>query len=259
MASPLRGLEEVFAPLDGLRARQIALSAPTAHSQAARDGRLRIGRFAFELGHAALSVGLDHLEAWRVIVFARQIPTFAHFTLLRTAGDTSVLALWVCDPSIDAAERLRRGVGAQLADYTERRKFEDAAGSAGTPRTGKSARQRMQEVEAEARRYGVTGREPLGSTDLFARYASPPGMPERGESLYRMLSAIAHGKQWALLPMADFEKLSEPTQTSAGIARLTIKTDFAALATHSILEIVESAVAALERYAGPVPPGMRRR
>lgn len=61
---------------------------------------------------------------------------------------------------------------------------------------GLLSKERMADLDAEARHAGVIPRKPLGVTDLFARYATPPDadLLGTGEALYRLLSAIAHGK-----------------------------------------------------------------
>lgn len=200
-----------------------------------------------------MTVGMDHAEAWRLLAAGEDLPTFAHFTLLRSVAEGAVIARWLVDKAVDSDERLRRGWGAQLADLEERRRMEDLATRDGLelPRgQGLLARERITDLEKEAKDARISPRKPLGITDLFARYATPPkaDLFGAGEALYRMLSAIAHGKQWALLPMTTREWPAE--EPPAGPVRLSIHFHMTALATRNVLIVAEAALQDIEVYGG---------
>lgn len=96
-------------------------------------------------------------------------------------------------------------MAAQVADYDERRKFEEAAGFKIPPR-GKSAAQRLADLMVVSTQLGLTRQNKKGETilavtvpatvDLFDKYE--PAMPNaKGQWRYRLYSGYAHAKQWA--------------------------------------------------------------
>lgn len=186
---------------------------------------------------------MDHGHAWRLLIEGDDLPTFAHFTILRSVGEAAVTARWLVDEAADAQERARRAWGAQQQDLVERGRMEDLITRDGfdLPRgQGLLAKERMADLDAEARHAGVIPRKPLGVTDLFARYATPPDadLLGTGEALYRLLSAIAHGKPWALVPMARREWPAE--EPPAGPIRLSIQLEVAALLTRNVLSLARA-------------------
>jgi hypothetical protein len=204
-----------------------------------------------------MTVAVDHGHAWRLLVEGDDLPTFAHFTILRSVGEAAVTARWLVDGAADAHERLRRAWGAQQMDLAERGRMEDLIRRDGfdlPTGQGLLAKERTADLEADAKRARVVSRKPLGVTDLFARYATPSGaaLPGTGEALYRLLSAIAHGKPWALVPMARREWPEvEPT---AGPVRLSIQFEVATLLTRNVLSLARLALRDVETYGGFVEP-----
>jgi hypothetical protein len=124
-------------------------------------------------------------------------------TLLRGSLEGSVLCRWLLDPAISGEERLRRGAGAQLDDYRERGKFERLRPDP-VAEGGMSAKQRIDELEHELKRRGLKAVQLLGPTELCARYALGSTELGDGEFVYRLLSAFAHAKQWAIMPASDY-------------------------------------------------------
>ncbi len=165
----------------------------------------------FQLAGAFLASSLDHLVTNVNVIASRTIPAFSLMSLLRTAHETALNALWLVEASITVKERMERGVGAQFADYEERRKIENAMGRT-NPEFGKLAIDRRRDFMNVADEHGMAkllGSGELGPTcplpsvvDLFNRYESGDelgGQQSRGEVWYRLYSAFAHGKQWHLL------------------------------------------------------------
>lgn len=165
--------------------------------------------------------------------------------------ETACLARWLCDPSIRPSERLRRGVAAQLADLNERALVEDKSSQSSLPQV--LARQRMQTLRTDYARRNL-GKLPKvpGHTRLVDMYALPKG---GAELIYRLLSAAAHGKQWAMLPMGSFAQLAvhRPRQSSH-VARIQTNPAIAGMLTELSVWAVELALADVERYGGLKPP-----
>src|SRR5829696_7116127 len=131
-----------LARIDGLARRlDVAFTTPPA------DG---------SLAATAMAAALDHLRAWRTLLKAGVMPSYAHMSLLRTAHESALLAYWLVEPGLDPDTRRARGIAAQRDDYEERRKFEASAGVTTPPSEGKLAEGRLADLMKEARRLGLT-------------------------------------------------------------------------------------------------------
>jgi hypothetical protein len=220
-------------------------------SQARSDARARVGRNALELAVAALAGGVEHLEVWRVLALrAGHLPPFSYMTLLRASMEGVVLARWLLEPRISPDERRARGLGAQWADYAERRKFERQRGM-GKPRRGKRAAERMQDIENQAKRLGLTIRRPPDRTRLFELYALPSAERREdsfGAELYRVWSGAPHGRQWTMPMTARHEVVGGQPAGMRPLARLTIDTNTAAASTQIAVGATIVALMELEAY-----------
>ena len=135
------------------------------------------------------------------------VPVYAHMSLIRTTYESALLSYWLLEPGLVPNGRRARGVAAQVADYDERRKFEEAAGiKIAPPPPGKLAAQRLADLKAVSTQLGLTRQNKKGETilvvtvpatvDLFDKYE--PAMPNaKGQWRYRLYSGYAHAKQWA--------------------------------------------------------------
>jgi hypothetical protein len=178
-------------------------------------------------------------------------PSFAHLTLVRGAPEGCCVARWLCEPAIDSAERTRRAAGVQLGDYDQRLRFERRMAARLQKPTGaaKTAAQRTEALEKVLRRQQV---KPIGmpsATDLFARYALPSD-PEKlaGESLFRLISGIAHAKTWSLYALSE---LGEKVEHHGGrlAVKVTANDELALGATGIAMRVAADALDDLERYA----------
>ena len=166
-------------------------SAPTDEPQAA----------------TALRAALDHLRAWRTLVNAGEVPTYAHLSLIRTAHEAAFVALWLADPAINSDTRRTRGIAAQADDYDERRKAEEAIGLTVARPPSRLAADRLADLMSAADSLGLVRKNRRGqpiltvtlppAVELFDLYESVSA-PARGQVFYRVYSAYAHAKQWAL-------------------------------------------------------------
>jgi hypothetical protein len=106
--------------LDELQQREgvLTLSDPAEGSPAARDTTESERAYAHDHALGCIEAALDHLVAWRHLLFeARIMPMFAHMSLLRTAHEAALLAEWLMDPTIDDDTRRARGFAVQLEDF----------------------------------------------------------------------------------------------------------------------------------------------
>jgi hypothetical protein len=193
--------------LDDLRTRyEIAVATPPAEGSAAeKDLAEKERAYAHDLAAIALWDALDHLLAWQNLLKGGLVPVYAHMSLIRTAYESALLSYWLLEPGLVPDVRRARGVAAQIADYEERRKFEEAAGFK-VPPPGKMAAQRLADLRAVSRQLGLTRQNRKGETilavsvpatvELFDMYeAATPNA--KGQWRYRLYSGYAHGKQWA--------------------------------------------------------------
>lgn len=163
------------------------------------------GGVRLHLAVASITTSLDHLRTVAQVVQTALIPAFALMSLLRTGHECALVGEWLLEPSITDEHRIARGVGSQISDYDERRKFEDAVGRP-PPARGQLAAERLSALlrDASARGYTKDNAKgmpvaiaPLPSTiDLFDRFETTTA--RTGSWLYRYYSGFAHGKQWAI-------------------------------------------------------------
>lgn len=248
--------QAVIESIEMLSPRYRAAFTPQPKSIAARDVKTRVGRHAIELAATGLSLSIEHLDVWRrLVVDAHLAPPFTYLTLVRTSIEGAVLARWLLDPHLTRDERRARGLGAQWVDYDERRKFEADAGIGPGP-PGKPAVKRLHDVEAKARRLNLTLQRPPARTDLFRMFvlANTRGKP-LGSVIYRLLSAPAHGHQWALSMHAVPDVLGDQPKSAGRIGRVTINYMTATLATELAVAALSDALADLEVYTRPAVCG----
>lgn len=242
-----------FEPLGRIleRSANLGRQGPATGSRAARDGRTKLGRIAWDLAAPATAVGLDHLRAWgHLRLEAGAQPIVGHLTLLRAALEGLAVTRWLCDPTIVADERIRRAAGVQLADYDQRLRFERRMASRLAQPVGdaKTAAQRIDALERLLHKEHV---KPIGmpsATDLFARFVldKAPGQLA-GESLYRLISGIAHAKVWSLFAISE---LGEAVDVGGGrmAAKIAANEELAIMATKIAVLVAAQALADLEWY-----------
>jgi hypothetical protein len=215
---------------------------------------------------------LDHLQTWRSLLQAREMPTYAHMTVLRTAHESALFAYWLTEPGIDSDIRRGRGVAAQREDFDERRRFEDARGLKKVKPPAKLAKDRLTDLMTMAATVGLVKRGkkgnkiltvPLpGTVELFDLYEPAIGPVGQPQSVYRLYSGYAHAKQWALALGA--EPLTVYDSSGRGLAMVQGIDDIAIDTTRRAVAATERAMAAYEKLwsqvSVPLPdPEMVRR
>jgi hypothetical protein len=240
-------LRTALARLDALHSRAEAVNGtdPQAGSAGAADAALPHARFVLTNAGRSLTVAVDHLGAWSLIVQAGTIPLFAPMTLLRAALEAASLARWLIDADVASATRVARGVAVQLADHEERKRFETAGEIPAGP-GGKSAAGRAADLRAARDRDGVP-LLPVERATTLAKLYGPPGHADRSW-LYRLTSAFAHGKEWALLAMT----LGQTEAAGEGYGRGLMSANDKLVAGTTTLTVlqVELSVGAMEAYVG---------
>jgi hypothetical protein len=237
-----------------LRERQetvVRANSKARGSPADLDGQHRLGRFVWEIASQSLGVAGDHLEAWRrLIEEAHTQPGWAHMTLLRGATESASLCRWLIDPTATSAQRIQHGVAAQLRDWGERRRFEEASGADKLPRTGeaRTGRQRVHELVEARRVNGVPEMSVPTFVKLCDDYAIAGDLG--GNALYRLASAFAHGMQWTLLVSKSEPPPDATSATEPGPRRVSASDTLSAGVTNCAVRTFEAAVVDFEHYAG---------
>lgn len=226
------------------------------NARSKRVGGDAVGERAYQLANAHVASAIDHVRLMHAVFKGGQLPPYSIFSLARTAYESAVQALWLMDPELDEDQQLARAVGAQFAEYNEREKAENEMGLKPAP-GGQTSAQRRETYLAHAEVKGLTKLsatrdlvplEAMPATyDLFLKYGTVTVDDGNGNDVtvsggikYRLLSAFAHGKQWANM-LIDME----PTKTlpSGGtIAKVEASDGLLVLAYVEPVDVLERAL-----------------
>jgi hypothetical protein len=142
---------------------------------------------------------LDHLITWRHVIANGLQPSSAHMTLLRASMESSVVARWLVDPTVQPEEQLARAASWLREDYRQRRRVEEILKAKPVP-PAKGAADRIADLDAEVTALGLRALTGINLTDLFRQYSNRPG--DQGETNYSIASSFAHSRPWASLLLA---------------------------------------------------------
>jgi len=114
--------------------------------------------------------------------------TIAPWTCARAMLEASSISRWLMDVSIDALKRIERSMILRKEGLEEQRK---ALKALKEPEKVPMVKERLQELQSTAARFGIAHVKAMPSTtDLARDYL-------RDESSYRIFSAVLHGHSWA--------------------------------------------------------------
>ena len=216
------------------------------------DNALPHARFVSIHAAQALASALDHLTAWRLLIDAGHVPIQAHMTLMRGALEGSVRCRWLVDATVDSMTRVGRGYAAKREDFRQLGLFESSRegleeGEERPPRVrGKSAADRIVELEAWRSAAEIPTVGFNDTTSLMITYGN--------ERWFRIASAAAHGKEWALL--ASKLEAATDVETSPGVSQgmVSASDDVVLGLTIATLVAVARAVVDFEAYkSAPAP------
>jgi hypothetical protein len=203
-----------------------------------------------------LNVSVDHLFAWGLIIRGGLLPIYSEMTLLRGALEGALISRWLLDPRATPMTRVAQGVAAQRDDYDERRKFEESIKAPPRPAgAGKSGADRLADLTKVRDRDGIPVVPFRRATYLAAGY----GVPGYSDIswLYRLVSAFAHAKEWALT--ATTLGLSTDAHTpGVKYGGVTASESIVLSATGIVIDHVETAVAEYQAYLGLPPAPVAR-
>lgn len=227
-------------------------------SPATDDAGYPAGRSAWDLATSAWGSGGDNLLAWHHLRLGATVqPHAAHYTLLRGALEGAVTSRYLTDPYITPARRRRRAAAAQLEDYDERRKFEDAIQAPAFVAPAKSGADRLADfkqllVDSNiVRAEEVDSLGTMGVTDRCQHYGLLSG--HDGSWLYRLLSAYAHGMQWQNIGNGQIVEQFDAPSGDGVIVKISARDEPVDGATIVAFHALDRALEELIWYAGRGP------
>jgi hypothetical protein len=199
--------------VSNMRIEEIATPSPVSpagKAEAACDGfrreRLEQARF---LAAARLLNARSCLDAIHSC-FELRDPAPSIHTLSRTVVENSARAHWLCDPDIDANERIARSAADELHGLDEYRKL----GQRSDPTWEPTYRARREEFRAELISAQVEPAERPTATAISTQLLG--GGAPQVEIMYRLFSITPHGSSHSLLaPLRQTGIYVEPARIAA--------------------------------------------
>jgi hypothetical protein len=238
------------------RRLETALRTPAAlGSHAAADDTLPDARFVTIYAGQALTVAIDHLNAWRLLANGLEIPILAHLSLLRGALEGAVRCRWHVDATVGSGTRVGRAFAARRDDQEERRKFErspEGGARSPQPTEGKSAVQRLAELsDPEA----IKARDAAGILAVGFTDTTPLMIAYGLERWFRLTSGLTHGKEWAVTATVLDVSAEPPLTPDVGYATISVSEPVAVALTGIAVRAVRIALAELAAYRSGPPSG----
>ncbi|GAA3651346.1 hypothetical protein GCM10022237_08940 [Nocardioides ginsengisoli] len=238
---------------NGQGASTVSAESPLAGDDAAAD--------PFQVSHTAwhgIAHAVDNLQAFRRLTvsgegdhFDVSTHPFAAYPLLRAALENASVALWLLAPE-DADERLTRRFRLVLQDAAH---GDDVARLMGHEPT--TYERRVERVS------GLIANRP--SVDLAAckkRAGFRAIVPEAAEGtgtdantasvVWRLLSGLTHGDQWASLAWAEREQVDLSADGTVFTVRMTASLANTANMARYVVALAESSTRAFEMRKAPV-------
>ncbi len=231
---------------DLANARRAALHRKPARGSAAKaDTALASGELVFVFATQALGFAIDHLKAWESLILGGLHPTFAQMTLLRAALEGAATARWLLDLEVTPTERVGRGIASAVDDLIQVRRFELSVGrTSSQPKPGEAVDARIADLKRVSLAAGIPEVRYPAATTLFETYGGDHG---DGVWLFRLVSAFAHAKQWAIAGTdRDQRSASYPPGVEGG--HVTSSDQVVLFATTRTVDLVRTALDDLDRY-----------
>jgi len=184
---------------------------------------------AFSQGGILIEVAADQLMAF-VRTVTEPVQTIAPWTCVRALIESSALAVWILDPKVDAATRVRRSLAFRFEGLVQQRKIGRVSGDeAGTAKVAA----RIDDLECAAAHLGFPRVENRSGKRIGVAQEMPSitnivaGVLDE-EVTYRLLSAVAHAHPWALQqlsfrPAEDQHVLAAQLGAGAGTGQVMEK------------------------------------
>ena len=212
---------------------------PSPGSQAA-DERARYSRpeslyTVSGIGVTLLDSVVEHVTLL-VRAMTEPITTFACCTCVRSMLESASIAAWLFDPKVDAQKRVGRSYAYLYEGLEEQVKFGRAANV--TPDKLKKAEDLMDKLEHDAVALGfrvISDRNGIrkGIAEQMPSATNIIKMMLDEEWAYRLLSAVAHGHNWALLDLGFTQAAVQPPQPSDGALTVAMEKSAGGILMHA--------------------------
>lgn len=142
----------------------------------------------------------EHVSAF-LKALSEPVETFACYTCVRASLESAALAAWLLDPNVDTRERIMRTFALRYEGLDQQVKFGVAAQVPAAEL--QAAKSRLDDIERDAKALGYlsisdkNGRR-IGIGQLMPKITILIRDVLDDEPAYRLLSAVAHGHNWAL-------------------------------------------------------------
>lgn len=181
---------------------------------------------AWSIGIQLIEFGGEHLTAF-VKTVTNPAEVIACWTCVRSMLESCAISAWVLEPAIDAHTRVGRVFAYRHEGMEQQLTFGRVSNMALVEL--QAAEDRLNDVEQHAltlgfaplrdgkgRRTGIAQKMP-GATDLIKTVLDE-------EVTYRLLSAVAHGHSWAIIPLG-FKQVANNVTFGSTVAKGFQKTD----------------------------------
>lgn len=164
-----------------------------------RDGQ----RIVHDQARIAIIVMADHLESLHRLIGKEPLMVFSPWVLARAILEEASIVLWLLDGKISCKERWSRSLNTRLAGLKVQKRIASSDTSFENPHQIAS---RIADLSVLAGRLGISRRGERNNPNRFGNKGRPP-LTDRirktlgEETAYRILSAMTHGDNWALISM----------------------------------------------------------
>lgn len=177
------------------------------------------------MGDMLIEYGGEHLTAF-VKTITEPVEVIACWTCVRSMLESCALSAWLLEPAIDAHTRVGRVFALRYEGMEQQLTFARTTGRSAAEIASLEAR--IAEVDRDALalgfapvlnrknvRIGIGQRLP-GATEIITSMLDE-------EAIYRMLSAVAHGHQWAISQLS-YQAVGDTLDIAGGFAKTLEKT-----------------------------------
>ena len=194
-----------------------------------QDARRDAKRIVHEQATIAIIVMADHLESIYRLLHREPLMVYSHWTLARVIQEQASIVLWLLNPHISCQERWARSLNIRLEGLKAQRRV---ANSNQDFTDNKAIESRLAHLSSWAGTLGISTKGAKNKPNHFGSTGHPRVLDRikktlQDETAYRILSAMAHGENWALIRLGfakDGDDRYGPELSFESVAYLISKT-----------------------------------
>ena len=194
-----------------------------------QDAHRDAQRIVHDQARIAIIVMADHLESLHRLINKETLMVFSPWVLARAILEEASIVLWLLDGTITCKERWARSLNTRLEGLKVQKRIASSDTSFENPH---QIENRIADLSVLAGRLGISRRGDKRNPNRFGNAGHPRILDKinktlREETAYRILSAMTHGDNWALISMGfarDAEGRYGPDLDYTGAVYLISKT-----------------------------------